>query len=103
LEGDQFHSRRGYPSPRFRRWKQIFGEIVNVAPRRALVPHKKKNPNRKGPGNFHAFQYGHPREMAVDIVEGAVTGSGTAASLRSGGATARLERVRTVPAGWEGD
>ena len=33
------------------------------------------NPNRKGPGNFHAFQYGHPREMAVDIVEGAVTGT----------------------------
>jgi hypothetical protein len=44
-----------------------------VSPSIAIV--SAGNPNRKGPGVFHAFQYGHPREMAVDTIESTVRGA----------------------------
>jgi len=64
--------------PRLARWRDALGDLTG------------REPTLAGSGSTW-------------FVEGAATGSGTAASLRSGGATARLERVRTVPAGWEGD
>jgi len=33
------------------------------------------NPDRKSPGQFHAFQYGHPREVVVDTLASTVSGS----------------------------
>jgi competence protein ComEC len=33
------------------------------------------DPTRQGPGVFHAYEYGHPREMAMDILVSAVTGA----------------------------
>ncbi len=64
--------------PRLARWRDALGELTG------------RQPTLAGSGSTW-------------FVEGAVSVSGTAASLTSGDATARLERVRTVPAGWGGD
>ena len=33
------------------------------------------DPQRKGPGQFHAYQYGHPREVAFDTIVSSATGA----------------------------
>jgi len=63
--------------PRLARWRDALGDLTG------------REPTLAGSGSTW-------------FVEGTVTGGGTAASLHSGDATARLVRVRTVPAGWGG-
>ena len=65
--------------PRLRRWRDALGDVVGRAPTLA------------GSGSTW-------------FVEGGPEGAGTPswAQLRVGGEVARLVRVRTVPAGWDG-
>jgi len=44
-----------------------------VTPRIAVI--SAGDPLRKGPGQFHAPQFGHPREIAVTMVTDSVTGT----------------------------
>ncbi len=51
------------------------GFLGVVSPAIAII--SAGNPNRKSPGIFHAFQFGHPREVAVDTIISAVNGNRT--------------------------
>jgi len=47
--------------------------LKEVSPSIAVI--SAGNPARQKPGQFHAFQFGHPREVAVNTVVSNVTGS----------------------------
>jgi len=43
--------------------------IGAISPKISVISAGKNDPPHQGPGQFHAFQFGHPRESAVKIIE----------------------------------
>jgi competence protein ComEC len=85
-----------------------------VGPRISVI--SAGDPDRHGPGKFHAWQYGHPREVAVKTIDG--TTSGKRKDFGATGADvvtqvvvlSAVQRTKTIPMAeavyctcWDGD
>jgi competence protein ComEC len=51
--------------------------LTAVSPMISIISAGKSDPAHRQPGSFHAWQFGHPRESAVRVVEAGTTGTRT--------------------------